>query len=630
MRKFALLLLVSVLGFTSCKKEEPKVTELKLGDFTLSSEHFTAGESVDIKYNGADKKVEALYYYMVNYMIYPVDINLSKDQTASLKLPDSAQAIAFNFIIDGKAENNAKKGYLFPLYNKDGKIIPGSKAALAYYTLNYGERNGIAVNKELLIKEIEDDLKQHPELKDTWNKAYLSSLYRADKNKGKKLIKESLNNLLDKDPLTEEDYSTIISYYNLLRDARSSDSIKKIAIAKFPDGSIAKSNYYTLFSREKDLKKKEKIFSEFLKKYKDPGVAENYMARTLAMEYFKKGDPDSFDKYANTIKDKEFRASLYNSAAWPLAEKGKDLDFAAKISKSSLDLLKSEENEMTSKPDFYSVNQYKKNLSQSYNMYADTYAFILFKQGKIEEALTYQEQAVGDGKSNDVNERYIEFLVANKKYKKAKEKAEEFIRNGVATQKTKDLYKTAFLKVNPNEKEYKTQIAALEKVSHEKQMEEIKNKMIDERSFDFTLKDLEGKNVSLASLKGKIVILDFWATWCGPCKASFPGMQKVITKYKNDPNIAILFVDTFERGKDRIKKVSDFISKNKYTFHVVFDNQIKDSNDFEVAPKYGITGIPTKIIIGPDGNVKFRAVGYSGNVDKLVSEMDMMIELLKS
>ncbi|RUA12476.1 MAG: hypothetical protein DSY82_01145, partial [Flavobacteriia bacterium] len=210
MRKLVLLLLVTVLGFTSCKKEKTKASELKLGDFTLSTDHFTAGEPVDIKYNGTGKEVETLFYYMTNGMIYPADINLSKDQKATFKIPDSAQAIAFNFSIDGKADNNAKKGYLFPVYNKDGVIIPGSKAALAYYTLRYGERNGIAVNKELLIKEIEEDLNQNPELKDTWNDAYISSLYRVDKKKGKTLIKESLNKLSKKDPLTEKDYSFVV------------------------------------------------------------------------------------------------------------------------------------------------------------------------------------------------------------------------------------------------------------------------------------------------------------------------------------------------------------------------------------------------------------------------------------
>jgi thiol-disulfide isomerase/thioredoxin len=262
-------------------------------------------------------------------------------------------------------------------------------------------------------------------------------------------------------------------------------------------------------------------------------------------------------------------------------------------------------------------------------MFADTYALILFKQGKPEEALKYQEVAVGEGLNNDMNERYIEFLVASKKYKKAEEKAEEFIRKGAATQKTKDLYKTAFLKNNPDKKEFETKLAELEKIAHDKQLADIKKKMIDEKGIDFTLKDLDGKSVSLSSLKGKIVILDFWATWCGPCKASFPGMQKVVNKYKADDSVVILFVDTFERGKDRTQKVADFIKKNNYSFHVLFDNQLEDSNDFEVAPKYGITGIPTKIIIGPDGNIKFRAVGYSGNTEKLVDEMDMMIELLK-
>lgn len=106
-------------------------------------------------------------------------------------------------------------------------------------------------------------------------------------------------------------------------------------------------------------------------------------------------------------------------------------------------------------------------------------------------------------------------------------------------------------------------------------------------------------------------------------------MQKVVSKYKNDDNVALLFIDTFERGKNREQLVEDFIAKNKYDFHVLYDVQPEGSNSFEVADKYDVEGIPTKVIIGTDGRVKYKSVGYGGSTDKLVNEMDILISILK-
>ena len=140
------------------------------------------------------------------------------------------------------------------------------------------------------------------------------------------------------------------------------------------------------------------------------------------------------------------------------------------------------------------------------------------------------------------------------------------------------------------------------------------------------LKDLKGKKINVQEYgkNNKVTILNFWATWCGPCIASFPGMQKAVEKYKDDPSVEILFVDTWENGEkdEKIQKVSKFIEKKGYTFHVVMDL------DDKVVASYGVRGIPTKFVIGPDGRVKFKKIG-GGAADKLVDELYTMIDLVK-
>lgn len=631
MKKLIVFFVAITLIVTACKKDvnEP-APEMTLGDFTIATEHLTPGQSVDITYNGGSKDISGLYYYMVNDKSYPMDINLSDAQKASIHIPDSAQAIAFNFKIDGKYDANDKKGYLIPLKNTEGNILPGSKSALATYAMYYGSDFGVEMDSEMILKDIEEDLKTYPELKDEWYTMYLNLIFRQDKAKGETLIKDHIASLKAIENKSEDDYSALIRLSNTLGNTEDAETLMNEVKTKFPNGTTAKNSYGDAFYEATDLAQKEDVFKDFSSKYDNLGNVGEYMARSLAMMHFENGDTDAFNSYVNRIKSPFAKADVLNAVAWPLAEKGEQLDFAAQLSKESLNLTKIEQTNLEDKPDYFTENQYKTNLENTYAMFADTYALISFKQGRLKDAIAYQAEAVGKGTNGEINERYLEFLMADKQYDLVAEKAENFIKDGHGSPKIKAFFKEVFMKTSDDVEAFETKLAALEQTAYDTYVEELKKTMINEDAPVFALKNTSGETVSLEALRGKTVILDFWATWCGPCKASFPGMQEVVTKYKDDDSVVLLFVDTFEDGEDRETLVTDFIAKNKYDFHVVYDTKMQNSQEFEVADKYGITGIPTKVVIDKNGKMRFKAVGYSGQTEKLVKEMDIMIDILKS
>ncbi|GFZ31335.1 hypothetical protein CSC2_18610 [Clostridium zeae] len=120
----------------------------------------------------------------------------------------------------------------------------------------------------------------------------------------------------------------------------------------------------------------------------------------------------------------------------------------------------------------------------------------------------------------------------------------------------------------------------------------------DSKAIDFKLKTLAGKEVSLSDFKGKKVFLNFWATWCPPCRQEMPELEKLYEESK-DSDLIIL---TINLGEDN-QTVKSFMDKNKYNFNVALDlNQ-------DVAIKYNIVSIPTSIFIDADGNLVSKKIG---------------------
>ena len=110
---------------------------------------------------------------------------------------------------------------------------------------------------------------------------------------------------------------------------------------------------------------------------------------------------------------------------------------------------------------------------------------------------------------------------------------------------------------------------------------------------DFTVYDVDGNAHKLSDFRGQPVILNFWASWCGPCKMEMPDLEKAYQEYGDQ--IRFMLVDLTDGSQETVEKASSFIESQGYTFPVYYDTAM------EGAYAYGVSGIPVTYFINAEG-----------------------------
>lgn len=117
---------------------------------------------------------------------------------------------------------------------------------------------------------------------------------------------------------------------------------------------------------------------------------------------------------------------------------------------------------------------------------------------------------------------------------------------------------------------------------------------------NFKLEDMDEYEYDLSEYRGKVVLLNFWATWCPPCKREMPSMERLHQKYQ-EKDFSVLAINQMEDG-DRVFSFTGTL-ETQPTFDILLDN------DSQVSRKYAVNGLPTTYLIDKQGRIRYRAVG---------------------
>lgn len=516
----------------------------------------------------------------------------------TMKLPDSISVfmLIISDIDNNIIDNNSNKGYV--VYLKHGNKEEFYKSKLSYLqqwnTANYFLK--LKITPEETITQFEEIYKENSTLKegDSYTK-YLFLKYNIDKESIKQEMIVYANKLaLKNDEINLLSASEIFGLYNLKNEQ---EEIEKLIIKKFPKGNLAKRKSFQQFYLIKD--KTEQTVLNALKNYSEEfndytTETKNKFYTVILEIYLKNRDIINLKKYENLVTNKINMASLYYSRAWTLSgqdltSSGEDLEFAEQISKTALDLIEIR----IEKP---SPNDDKNEVKEVYNMYLEIYALILYKQKKYDKAFINIEKC--EGLDTGGKEIYAAIAEKVKGPEFSKFYLEKELLAGVDSKimliQLEKIYRTLKFPLNGFENIKSKSL----KLTSQKLEEKIIKMYGNIKAMDFTLTNIAGDSIRLSDYEGKIIILDFWATWCLPCRASFPKMQELVSKYKNH-DVQFFFIDTWERNtvfktKESVKKL---LKENNYSFNVLFDFEE------EIASMYKIKGLPTRIIIDKKGNI---------------------------
>lgn len=637
--------------------------------FTLTPEKVISGEPLLIEYNSdstilkGEKDIKAIIYYWQDYSWHAHDLTLQQKGSiwsATVNIPQNAGLLTCKFKAGKKIDKGAREsGYAWFI------LKPGNKPAPSSY-IGWGLLRGVSTQDYSIPGYITDSTNYigNDVVRFWYNQEmmycpteYKKVYYYASKtlaimqpDKVNPGIVKTVKDVIKADSLGDLSEGDLMKCIEVVRNYMKDDSLanklERRALAKYPDGTLARDKeLYRLF-RVADNNQKETELAAFLKRF-PTSTFENVHTEETWLYYgkiFQSVIYNQIIKHNNyALLTQYIHDSPYEMLAtyfWHIVQiPYKNKLMTADKLRAHADLIM---NEIFNRPQRIDQMVYSPSEWTEKN-YVDrkdallAYAKILDETGSSDKAMKWAQiiEPYFENKSSEFADFYISLLTKFGQSDKIVPLVKACVHENAASPQMLDILKKDYIAQKGSEAGFDDYLNSMKNQTEvAAEREALKNSLIKQPIKLFTVNRLNGGSVNMAAMKGKIIVLDFWATWCAPCKAAMPGMQLAVNKYKDDKNVAFYFIATMETDPKYKEKLRAFIKEKNYNFEVLLDGmtngKLPNEEVYEnYAKTFHFSGIPQKMIIDGEGNLRWLSTGYAGRPSALADEISYIIELLK-
>ena len=640
--------------------------------FRLTPERPVAGQAITLSYAPAGTPLAGktgvravVYYFTIQTLSWRAeDLPLQPGPTAGeltgrFTPPTSVGFTAYKFVAaDGTVDNNHDEGYLYMLGDPAHAGLLAAGANAGYGLLRRpefgfgvpGYFNKFTISDVALSYWLSQELRFHPENGPALMPQFLGALKLANPDSYQPRARRALALAGSQPNLTEVDLlGCYVGYATVLADQHRADSLALRIRQRFPQGYLVRQTQYKEINVLRDPAQKLARWEAFLQAY-PPSLTYEAPARyaidydrvyqEVILLYMAQKNYQAIATYAPKLRFAGLITTYYrgvmSSIRPELLSPAQALPYATLLMQ-RLDAL---HDQRPAEFAYLSPQEWRQYHAQTTNPWRIHYAGLLAEQGQYAQARPYAEaaQQVAQYGKAELNDTQAALLHQGGAADQARlrQVLEASVHHNQASPRMLDWLRESYAATHPGGAGYDQYLAGLrDQPAQQAARAELAKTMLNKPIADFALRDLDGKLVRLSEQKGKTVVLDFWATWCVPCKASFPGMKLAQDRFKNDPNVAFFFIDTEETAPDYKQQVREYLTQKGFPFRVLFDEKAPGSKTMDATystygQAYHISGIPQKLVIDPQGRLRFLTDGYKGSPTALADEIEAMVELART